>query len=64
MKSSKLASVNWNHRLASRRKAELDTSKIVIENKGGQHQGDADKGKAEDPMESVRRALQQDQQKK
>jgi hypothetical protein len=46
------------------KKAEMDTSKIVIENKGGQHQGDAEKANAEDPMESVRRALQQDQQKK
>ena len=42
------------------KKADADTSKIVIENKAASDPNN----KAEDPMESVRRALQQDQQKK
>ncbi|MBL8350873.1 MAG: TRAP transporter large permease subunit [Burkholderiaceae bacterium] len=44
------------------KKAEIDISNVKIENKASQDQGN--KEQAEDPMEAVRRALQQDQQKK
>ena len=44
------------------KKAEMDTSNVRIENKAATSNDAA--GKAEDPMEAVRRALQQDQQKK
>lgn len=44
------------------KKAEIDISNVRIENKASQDQGN--KEQAEDPMEAVRRALQQDQQKK
>ena len=43
------------------KKAEMDTSNVNIENKPTTNN---DASKADDPMESVRRALQQDQQKK
>ena len=44
------------------KKAEMDTSNVRIENKAATSNDAA--GKAEDPMEAVRRALQQDQLKK
>ena len=43
------------------KKAEMDTSNVKIENKSSTNNGAS---KADDPMEAVRRALQQDQQKK
>ncbi len=44
------------------KKAEVDISNVKIENKASTNTGDANK--AEDPMEAVRRALQQDKDKK
>ena len=44
------------------KKAEVDTSNVKIENKSSANTG-AD-AKADDPMEAVRRALQQDKDKK
>ena len=44
------------------KKAEMDTSNVKIENKASTAGDGA--GKADDPMEAVRRALQQDKDKK